>query len=159
MLDRKHYEELIKKADGEDITKYLDLDKDILPLAEKSLKLGAKAVLLKCGKPGMLLKTSGRMKETGSRLGLNASLWNDFSKFETSYKIDKLLSATGAGDTSIAAFLTSILTGYGPEESVQNAAAAGALCCTAYDAVSGLEPLQLIRRRIESGWEKAFGDK
>ena len=26
MLDRKHYEELIKKADGEDITKYLDLD-------------------------------------------------------------------------------------------------------------------------------------
>lgn len=56
-----------------------------------------------------------------------------------------------AGDVSIAAFLTSILDEEGPEEAICNAAAAGALCCTAYDAVSGLKPLKEIRRMIVEG--------
>jgi hypothetical protein len=37
---------------------------------------------------------------------------------------------------------------------VENAAAAGALCCMSYDAVSGLMPLEDIRRKIDQGWEK-----
>lgn len=38
----------------------------------------------------------------------------------------------------------------------RNAAAAGALCCTAYDSVSGLLPLKEIRSRILAGWEKSW---
>ena len=71
-----------------------------------------------------------------------------------SFKIDRVLSGTGAGDTSIAAFLTSVLNGAGPGEALENAAAEGALCCTAYDAVSGLLPLDEVRKMIEEGWEK-----
>lgn len=163
MLDREKYEELQKRAEGGDITLALDMEEDIVPLADRCLKMGAKAVLLKCGAPGMFLKTSHHMSEAGARL-LNTydqektfcpADWNDFAAFEKSYKIEKVLSGTGAGDTSIAAFLTSVLEGYGPKQSLEHAAAAGALCCTSYDAVSGLKSLREIRTMIDSGWEKA----
>ena len=64
------------------------------------------------------------------------------------------MSATGAGDTSIAAFLTSMLFGKTPERCLQLAAATGACCVAAYDALSGLKPLEELERKIDSGWEK-----
>ena len=85
---------------------------------------------------------------------VGADAWNGFTAFEASYRIDRVLSGTGAGDACIAAFLTSILKGYGPKESIEHATAAGALSCTAYDAVSGLLPLAEIRKKINEGWEK-----
>lgn len=154
MLDRPKYRHLLETYEGDDITKHLSLEKDIRPLADQCLKLGAKAVLLKCGAPGMYLKTSDKMQKTGARLDLDADKWNLFEAFEPSFKIDHVISGTGAGDTSIAAFLTSILEGYGPKEALENASATGALCCTAVDAVSGLIPLPEIRRKIDGGWEK-----
>lgn len=155
MLDRPRYERLAKKAGGGDLTLVLDLQEDILPIADRCLELGAKAVLLKCGAPGIYLKTSDQCGEIGRRLELDASDWNGFSAFEKSFRIDRVLSGTGAGDISIAAFLASILEGEGPAEALRMAAAAGALCCTAYDAVSGLMSLEEIRKKIEAGWEKA----
>lgn len=154
MLDRPRYESLLARAEGGDITEILDLSEDIMPLAEKCLDLGARAVLLKCGAPGLYLRASDRMDGTGERLGLDADAWNGFGTFETSYRVDRVLSGTGAGDACIAAFLASLLKGCGPKESIEHAAAAGALSCTAYDAVSGLLPLEEIRRRIDEGWGK-----
>lgn len=157
MLDRPRFERLqvMSRAAGGDVTKAMDIDSDVRPLAEKCLAMGAKAVLLKCGAPGMFLETSGSMEKAGSRIDLDTEEWNDFCAFERSYRIKKVLSGTGAGDTSIAAFLTSILEGYGPREALQNAVAEGALCCTAYDAISGLKNLDEIRSMISSGWSKA----
>ena len=155
MLDRAKYESLIERAGSGDITELLSVEDDIMPLAKNCLELGAKAVLLKCGAPGLFLMTSDRMAEAGERLGLDTEAWNGFCRFEKSFRIDKVLSGTGAGDTSIAAFLTSVLEGAAPAEAIENAAAAGALCCMAYDAISGLLPLEEIRKKIDSGWEKA----
>lgn len=59
-----------------------------------------------------------------------------------------MLSGTGAGDTSIAAFLTAVLAGYSPEMSMHLAAAAGASCVAAYDALSGLKPFAELEQRI-----------
>ena len=154
MLDREKYERIGKTAGNDEITKYVSLEADIIPLAEACLELGANAVLIKCGAPGMYLCCSGHMERVGQRLELDASAWNGYRAFEKSFRIDRVLSATGAGDTSIAAFLTSILKGSGPKEALENASAEGALCCTSYDSVSRLLPLEEVRKRIEAGWEK-----
>ena len=154
MLDREKYERIGKTAGNDEITKYVSLEADIIPLAEACLELGANAVLIKCGAPGMYLCCSGHMERVGQRLELDASAWNGYRAFEKSFRIDRVLSATGAGDTSIAAFLTSILKGSGPKEALENASAEGALCCTSYDSVSSLLPLEEVRKRIEEGWEK-----
>lgn len=156
MLDRPKYNSLVSRAGSRDMTEMLSLEKDVRPLACRCLELGARSVLIKCGRPGLYIMASEKMEMTGSRLELNASEWNGFCRFEKSYKTDKVLSATGAGDTCIAAFLTSVLEGAGPRVAMENAAAAGALCCMSYDAVSGLVRLSDIRKKIESGWEKAL---
>ena len=114
--------------------------------------------MLKCGAPGIYYRTATRdkLESIAPRLGLDASVWADKEGFEKSYKPDAVLSGTGAGDTSIAAFLTAMLEGSTPEECVQLATATGACCVAAYDSLSGLKPLKELRERIADAWEKAW---
>lgn len=156
MLDHDLFEEWQKRADGRDITEILDLECDIRPLAEKCMQLGAKVVLLKCGAPGMYLRTASRetLSQIGKKAELNINNWAEKDIFERSYKPEKVLSGTGAGDTSIAAFLVSMLKGEKPEECMHLAAATGASCVAAYDALSGLKPLDELKEKIAKGWEK-----
>ena len=74
--------------------------------------------------------------------------------FERSYIPERILSGTGAGDTSIAAFLTAVLKGCGPEECLHLAAAAGASCVAEYDALSGIGTLRELEEKINRGWKK-----
>jgi sugar/nucleoside kinase (ribokinase family) len=99
-------------------------------LAEKLFALGAKTVLIKCGAAGMYYHSRDGHKHA----------------FVKSYPVEHYVSATGAGDTSIAAFLAERLKGAGLERSVQVACAAGAACIGAYDALSGLKPLAELER-------------
>ena len=100
------------------MTSVLDIQRDVKPLAEQAIQMGAKAVLLKCGKPGMYLLCSEKMSEVGRKLELNPQAWDGRSIFEKSYRVDNVRSGTGAGDTSIAAFLTALLNGEDPEEAM-----------------------------------------
>ena len=54
----------------------------------------------------------------------------------------------------IGAFLTALLKGRSLKRSVQLAAAAGASCVAAYDALSGLKSFEELEQRIEAGWKK-----
>ena len=65
---------------------------------------------------------------------------------------DIVRSGTGAGDTSIAAFLAAVLSGRDPASCIALASAEGACCVTAYDALSGLKPLDELEERIRKGW-------
>ena len=94
------------------------------------------------------------MKKIGGRAGLDAVQWANRQGFEYSYVPEKVLSGTGAGDTSIAAFLTAMLEGDSPENCMHLAAATGASCVEAYDALSGIKPLAELRAKIASGWKK-----
>ncbi len=156
MLDREKLHELQERAAGRDLTEVLDLDRDIKPLAEQCMKLGVKVLLLKCGAKGMYLQTANEklLGQISSRVELDASAWADKAIFERSYKPERILSATGAGDTSIAAFLTALLQGESPKMCLQLAAATGASCVAAYDALSGLKPLEKLKEKIEKGWPK-----
>ena len=120
------------------------------------MKLGCKVLLLKCGAKGMYLQTASKEKlaQISSRVELDTDAWADRSIFERSYVPEKILSGTGAGDTSIAAFLTAVLQKDTPDMCLHLAAATGASCVAAYDALSGLKPLDELRDKIEKGWEK-----
>lgn len=144
LIDHPRYTEWMERANGGDIMEVIDWKEDIRPLADQLIQWGAKNVLIKCGTPGMYLRTG---KQGNSE-------WDEKEFYEKSYKADKVCSATGAGDTSIAAFLTAVLNGYEPKRCMQLAAGAGACCVTAYDALGGLIPFSELEKRIDAGWEK-----
>ena len=127
---------------------------DVEPLAERLLGLGAHAVLLKCGAAGIFLATSpfGKMAGLGEQFADPA--WGDLRLFADSYRPDRIASGTGAGDTAIAAFLYSIMHHMKPAVCLENAAATGAMNLTEYDSLSGLLPIEALRRRIDGGWER-----
>ena len=156
MIDRERLTEWQARANGGDITEILDVEKDIRPIADKCMEMGCKVLLLKCGAPGLYYRTASRevIGRIPKGLGLDPDVWAEKEGFERSYKPDAVLSGTGAGDTSIAAYLTSMLEGDTPEECIKLAAATGACCVSAYDALSGLRPLPELRKRIAAGWEK-----
>lgn len=153
MLNRERYDAL--SARGGDMTENLNMLRDVKPLADKCLELGCKAVLIKCGISGMYYKTSDKaaMEQVGSRLELDASAWADREGIQPCFRADQVLSGTGAGDTSIAAFLMAAAEGKKPEQCAALAAAEGACAVTAYDALGGLKKLDELEARIASGWE------
>lgn len=157
MLDRERFAWWQQRAEGRDITETLDIEKDVKPLADQCMELGTRVLLIKCGAPGMYYRTADgeALRVIGEKLPLHIGEWAGMEGFERSYRPDKILSGSGAGDTSIAAFLVSALNGYSLQKAVRLAAATGASCVAAYDALSGLKPLAELERRIEAGWEKA----
>ena len=144
LIDRPRYKEWMQRAAGGDVMEVLDWEKDIRPLADQLIQWGSKNVLIKCGTPGMYLRTAKQEKAE----------WSEKEFFEKSYKAERVCSATGAGDVSIAAFLTAVLNGYEPKRCMQLAAGAGACCVTEYDSLSGLIPFKELEKRIDNGWEK-----
>ena len=144
MLDRDKYYEIKGRAGRADFTEVLSLENDIIPLAEKCIAMGTGILLIKCGVPGMYYCTAGeeRLKKISFRIELDAKEWADKKGFEKSFKPDRVLSGTGAGDTCVAAFLTSILNGRPIEKCAEYAAATGACCVTTYDALSGLKSFE-----------------
>lgn len=152
MLDRPRYDCLAQR--GGDMTASLDIAAEVVPLADKLLTMGCKVILIKCGTSGMYLRTASKetLLQCGSRLELNAELWADHETVQPCFQPDIVRSGTGAGDTSIAAFLTAVLRGYRPADCAALAAAEGACCVTSYDALSGLETMDALEARISSGW-------
>ncbi|MBR4575475.1 MAG: carbohydrate kinase family protein [Lachnospiraceae bacterium] len=161
MLCRSRYESISQNAREDDFTSHIDIKEDVIPQAQRCIDMGAKIVLIKCGARGMYYMTSERegILKVGSKLGLDAAAWTQKSAFVPSFVPDRVLSATGAGDTAIAAFLTSILKGYGPADCAKYAAAAGALAVSEYDALSGLKSFEEIDRMIRNGWKQRGDDR
>ena len=156
MLDRERFQEWQERAAGKDITEVLDVEKDVVPLADQCMAFGAKILLIKCGAPGIYYRTANQqiLSGVGGRLELDTVAWADKEGFEPSYVPEKVLSGTGAGDTSIAAFLTAMLKGYSPEMAMHLATATGACCVEAYDALGGLKSFAELERKIAQGWKK-----
>ena len=137
MLDKERYAEWT--ARGGEVTETLDVLRDVRPLAEELAKMGAHTVLIKCGAKGLYYRTE------------------EAEGFQRSFVPERVCSATGAGDTCIAAFLVAMLSGRTTERAVALAAAAGASCVSAYDALSGLKPLEELEKMIDGGWKTQEG--
>ena len=155
ILDRSRYDALAVLSD--DVTGAMDMMRDAAPLAKKLLELGAKSVMIKCGTRGIYYHTGNKqaIEAIGGRVKLDAEIWADREGMAPCYKVDQVLSAAGAGDTAIAAYLTALLSGKDPMTCARLASAEGALCVTSFDTLSGLKPLAWIEEKLASGWETA----
>jgi sugar/nucleoside kinase (ribokinase family) len=156
MLDRGKYEQFIRDLKGKDLTTIVSVQRDVKPLAERALQMGAKIVMIKCGEPGVYFKTTAgdKISVLENKLGFSLVGWSNREGFEASYVAEHVVSATGAGDVTIAAFLISLLSGYPLETCLNYATASGACCVEAYDSLSGLKSLKEIQEKIDSGWKK-----
>lgn len=156
MLDQERFLDWQVRAKRRDIIEILDIEKDVKPLADKCMELGAKILLIKCGALGIYYETadSALLQMVGHKLELDSHIWAGKCGFEKSYVPEEVLSGTGAGDTCIAAFLTAILEGYTLDHALRLAVATGASCVASYDALSGLKSFEELDEKINAGWEK-----
>jgi len=122
-------------------------------LGDEVINLGVSILLIKMGKRGIYLRT-GNVSEVNEKLGntLPPEHWNNREMFCHSYRAEssKIRNASGAGDTAIAAFLTSVLNAGEPETAVRYAAIAGRdslYCDSIFDDMSSWEELT---RKINS---------
>jgi sugar/nucleoside kinase (ribokinase family) len=112
----------------------------LLALAERCIDLGAGNVGLKLGDRGFLLRVG-----TGWPAESGRTYWHPC------YQVDAT-GTTGAGDAAIAGFILGRLRGFDPGGTLQAAAAAGACCCEAPDAVSSVPAWERIEERLNSDW-------
>jgi len=156
MLDQVLFEDWRVRANGDDISNIVHIEAEVEPLASKLLALGAKVIVVKCGAKGIYYcsKDKKGLESLCEKHQLSIADWSDVTGFESSFKPDAIYSSTGAGDTSIAAFLAAMIEGNTLKKCVELATGIGAMCLTAFDAIGGLIPLADVSKRISEGWEK-----
>ncbi len=156
MMDWERFENINRAAKDGNENGGIHIVRDIYPLGEMLIGFGAGIVIIKCDAAGLYFKTAGRerLKDLEEKTGISLKGWEDQEGFVPSFRPARVAAATGAGDTSIAAFLSALLKGYPLEECLDLMAAAGACCVESYDALGGLKPLDELREKIRGGWER-----
>lgn len=123
----EEYVRIQKKSFNADIIDQIPVE-IIRELGKRIIDCGVKIVLIKAAHRGTYLLT-GDVTDLNEKRGLHLSKrkWNRCELWCNAYTTDptKIKSTTGAGDTAVAAFLSAILDGENPENSLKLASIAG----------------------------------
>ena len=154
LLYREKYDEIVKRAGGSSL---LDLVTPEL-LSEVSgelLRMGVKIVGLKLGHRGLYLHTASvdKLRGLGRRGLVDASQWADHEMWTPCFQVD-VVGTTGSGDSTIAGFLSGLLRGLDPYQTMTAAVAVGACNVEAADALGGLRTWEDTLKRVASGWTR-----
>ena len=154
MLDRPLYDALCEK--GGNMTAQEGVRRMAADLARRCLEMGCGAALIKCGLQGMVWAAGGRerLAAAAEKLKMDLNAWAGSAGAQPCFEAERVLSEAGAGDVSIAAYLTAVMRGEPPAECARLAAAEGAASVAVYDALSGVLPLEELKRRIAGGWKE-----
>lgn len=123
-------------------------------LANKVLDYGVKVLLINCSHRGIYLRTApGAKWEKGGR-GLEGldETWHDRELWAPPFCVT-VNGTAGAGDTTLAGFLSSILRGTGPETALRIAAAMGPASVETALPPSELPTWEEMIARVNGGWE------
>ena len=154
MIDRKTFDSLTGQFDEASLPKRVDtilLDK----LADTLIGMGARAVAIKLGDQGLYLRTGDRTERLANAAGCGADAtpWNNRQLLAPCFRT-RVAGTTGAGDCTIAGFITGLLSGTDPVSVITNAVGVGACCTETSDATSGIPAWQTVIDRINSGWQR-----
>ena len=154
MLDRPRFETLRDAAGAEDpldVYGWAEIDW----LGREMLRLGAALAVVKCGQKGLVLLSADaeRVGRMGAATPADARAWAGRELLEEVFAVERVVSATGAGDATIAGFLAALLRGLGPEACLKTACCVGAQCVRVPDALSGVADWPTTQALV-AGWAK-----
>ena len=154
MLERDRFCQCKAAAGERDVLDFVSAG-DVSVLGRTAIELGAAIVLLKGGHRGIYLRTADRERIAGlGRAAPSAPAdWADRERWEPSYHVPEVASATGSGDSAIAGFLAAFLRDESPLSCLRYACAVGAHNVQALDAVSGVKSWQATTAALGS-WRK-----
>jgi sugar/nucleoside kinase (ribokinase family) len=124
-------------------------------VSQELLDMGVKIVALKLGERGLYLRTASQpvLETLGRALPSNPGIWADKELWAPCFKVE-VVSAAGAGDATIAGFLSALLRTMPPGAAMTMAMAVGACNMEAVDTLSGIRSWEETRQRIAAGWER-----
>ncbi len=150
MLDRRKYLSLNALFGHKNIIDYID-PADYFRLAEECLNLGAKIVVLKSAHRGYYILTADFQNESNfiEIFPGDCENWSNRELWCPAFSIDKIASATGSGDSSIAGFHAAFLRGYSIEKTLKYATCVGYQNLHRLDALSGIRSWDETRKMVK----------
>ena len=154
MLDRARYEELNANAQGRDIIEIMEIS-ELTRLADKLLEMGVGVLVIKCGLKGYYIRTGSaeRIKNIPG-LELDCDVWAEREFICQALDTQNIVSATGAGDSSISGFLCAILNAKTPEECARCAVSTAHFCLQTVDAASGIPKFDKVLELAHSDMDE-----
>lgn len=125
-------------------------------ISDELIRMGAAIVGLKLGENGLYIRTTHdqeRLKSIGlgledeNRSWLGRELWIPCFEVNT-------VGTTGAGDCTIAGFLSGIIKSLSVEDTMQMAVGVGAYNVEGNDATSTIPDFKEVQQRIKNNWKK-----
>jgi sugar/nucleoside kinase (ribokinase family) len=152
-LDRPRFDQMDRAYGVEAMAAHADaalLDE----LAGKVIEMGTPVVIVKLGEQGIYLRTTddaSRLAAMGPAAPAGAAEWTGRQLLAPAFEVE-VAGTTGAGDCTIAGFLTGLLRGIAPEAALVAAAAVGACNVERPDASSGVPHWDTVQQRLAAGW-------
>lgn len=154
MLRRPLYEEMRAQAGTGDMLPLVtpELLRD---LSGELLHLGVKIAGIKLGHRGMYVRTAkeAAIAAMGRAQPSQPALWAEQELWAPAFQVD-VVGSTGAGDATIAGFLTALLRDMSPGEALTTATAVGACNVEAADSLSSIPSWEQLRARLQTGWKR-----
>ncbi len=125
-------------------------------LTDQILKMGAAIAVIKLGSFGLYVRTTPN-PDRWSRFGTckpdNIEPWLDRELFAPTFSVD-VIGTTGAGDCTIAGFLSGLLNNKDLEDCMTVAVATGACNVEKADATSGIPAWEHLMQRLSGDWDR-----
>ncbi|MBE1440985.1 carbohydrate kinase family protein [Paenibacillus sp. OAS669] len=158
MLQRERFERLLGEAPDGNLLSYAADGGLLSEMSEQLLQMGTAIAAIKLGEHGLYVRTTSnadRLRAMGPCAPEQAMAehWLGCEMLTACYEVDAV-GTTGAGDCTIAGFLTGLLRGLSLKESLHAAVGAGAFNVEWADATSGIPSWQEVWERIGRGWAK-----
>lgn len=142
MVDREKYDQLTAEFSGQLVDGVgVELIEEI---GRKLIDFGVPVVGIKLGRHGYYLRTAADVPGKDER-------WSNVSCFEACFAAE-VVGTTGAGDCSIAGFLSAFANGASAEETLTMAVAAGSASTESLNATDAIPGRDALRQRIQDGW-------